>query len=75
MIYHNLQSYTKAKIRWENRSGSIINGKGFFYHEGKLIPDEEWLKHNSEPYYEPQPRCNPDGTHIPSGIMPIKRDK
>jgi hypothetical protein len=60
-----IASYIIAKNIWEQRSGKIINGEGFFYgKDGELIPRDEYLKYNTPPYYERPPKPNADSTHV-----------
>lgn len=69
MIYNSISRYLKAKNNYLNTHGKIINGKGFYVVRGKLIPDEEYFRHNSMPAYEPKPKENPDKTGVGASIV------
>lgn len=68
-IYHNIQAFINARNAYQQTPGMIKNGRMYVLCKGEWMPKKEWDKHNPKPVYEPQPRCNPDGTHIPSGVM------
>lgn len=73
MIYHSISQYLEAKNDYLNTSGKIICGEGFYYVDGKLIPDKEYLKYNSLPTFEPIPRENIDKQNITPSIKIKKR--
>lgn len=64
MQYTSISNYLKAIERWNNTRGKVVDGKGYYFVNGEWIPDEIYFQHNSKPYYEPQPKINPDGTKV-----------
>lgn len=74
MIINNHQDYMKAMERHENRSGKIIDGVGYFYVRNELIPDAEYLAHNTKPVYQPMPRENSDKQNMPNECI-VKRKR
>jgi predicted homoserine dehydrogenase-like protein len=74
-IYHSISDYINAKERWKC-AGTIIDGIGYFLVRGSLIPDQEYLAHNSKPVYQPMPRENSDGQNIaPDTIIKQKHKR
>lgn len=68
-VYHSIGAYLKAKQAHQQAPAVIRDGKMYILCKGEWMPKKEWEKHNPKPVYEPAPRCNPDGTHIPAGVF------
>lgn len=76
MIYHNHEQYMEAIQRWDCTLKRISpDGNGYVFVKGEWILESEYLKYNSKPCYERQPKENPDGTVLHSGIFPKNKSK